>query len=470
MEGHREALPSRAGRGGGGAWWRSGRRALPRGWSLRFRGRLAAAIAGVLAAAAEPSPALAGAARALDAEPGPGGARASDPAAVERAPGEPGPSAPLAPRPLEVEPAPAEAGPPAPLAPRGASVEPGEPGPPEAPLEARPVEVEPEPPESPSLPGLARPPEERHSHAAPAGSATFLDTWRVSFEEDIGSVSVWLDRFFGAVQYLPLEEPSTYFRLRGDVAWRQVGGYIFGGSVIAQVRLPALTRWFSRASVSVVGGRAEPGLAGAPSEIPAIRLPSVGTPGGAIELRYDLLRAPQALLDLGAGLRFRWPLTPYVRLRWLQAARIAGPVLLRITPSAFWERDQGFGLRMEAETHVEVAPTTIWRTRLDEAVTQLGRGVEWYGETGVQQLLGPRTVVYPAVSSRGATADPSQVDLSRVFVRLRQDLYRMWVYGEIEPEVLWHADASGTRTRSFGVILRLELQFASLGSGSRWGP
>jgi hypothetical protein len=379
-------------------------------------------------------------------------------------------------------PAPAEAGPPVPLGPGPASVEPAlpervpperappSPAPPPGPPDARPVEVEPAPPESPDLPGLARLPEERPTYSTPAGTATWLDAWRVSVEEDIGSMSVWLDRFFGVVQYLPLEEPSTYFRLRGDVAWREVGGFILGGTVIAQVRLPALTRWFSRASVSLVGGRAEPGLAGAPSEIPGIPLPALGAPGGAIELRYDLFRARQAVLDLGAGLRFRWPLTPYVRLRWLQAARIADPVLLRLTPSAFWERDLGFGLRLESEVHVEVASATIWKTRLAETVTQLGRGVEWYGETGVQQLLGPRTVVYPAVSARGATATRWQVDLSRIFVRLRQDIYRMWVYGELEPEVLWLADSSGTRRRSFGVILRLELQFASMGTGSRWGP
>jgi hypothetical protein len=399
------------------------------------------ALAAALAVAADPSHALAGGARAAvieseaptpDAEPGPVGGHASHPAAIEPVPAEPVPQ--------------------------------------DGRLDARPVEVEPAPRSSRELPGLAGLPEERPSYAAPAGQATWLDTWHASVEQDIGSLSVWLDRFFGVVQYLPLEEPSTYFRLRGDVAWRQVGGFIFGGTLIAHMRLPALTRWFSRASVSLVGGRAEPGLAGAPSEFPAIPLPSLGTPGGAVELRYDLLRARQAVLDVGAGLRFRWPLTPYVRIRWLQAARIAGPVLLRIAPSAFWERDLGFGLRLETETHVEVASSTIWKTRLVEAVTQLGRGVEWYAETGVQQLLGPRTVVYPAVSSAGATAAPSQVDLSRFFVRLRQDLYRMWIYAELEPEVLWRSDAAGTRRRSFGVILRLELQFASLGSGSRWGP
>jgi hypothetical protein len=357
-----------------------------------------------------------------------------------------------------------------PVAPDSAGRVPSDARPDDAELAPRDVEVETEPSED-GLPGLARGPARSRSPAsAPAGPATWLDTSREAVEGKIGSLAVWLDRFFGTVQYLPLEEPSTYFRLRGDAAWRQVGAWAFGGSVIADVRLPRLTSWSERLSVSLVGGRAVAAPSGAPAEVAAIPLPSLTSPGGALELRYDLVRPRGAVLDLGAGLRFRWPLTPYVRLRWIQAAHVAEPVLLRLSPWAFWERDVGFGLKLEVEANVEVAWATIWKTRLAEGVTQLGRGLEWYAETGVQLLLGPHTAVYPAVSANGATLDPPRVDLSRIFARLRQNLYRMWIFAEVEPEVRWLHGTSGELRHSYGVILRLELQFASLGTGSRWGP
>jgi hypothetical protein len=243
--------------------------------------------------------------------------------------------------------------------------------------------------------------------------------------------------------------------------------------VFAQVRMPALTRWARRLSVAFAGGGGgadEPRVASEPANPTFVPLPSVASPGGALELRYDLFRGHAALLDVGAGARLKWPPVPYVRLRWLQAARVSHPLLLRLAPSAFWELDRGLGLRVELETHVALFSATVWKTRLSDAFTQLGPGLEWYAETGIQQLLDWRTVLYPAVAAAGATTALSSVGLSRIFVRARRDLYREWIYLELEPEVAWRADPSGQRLRSFGVILRLEVQLASLGTGSRWGP
>jgi len=299
---------------------------------------------------------------------------------------------------------------------------------------------------------------------APAAETTWLDVSRAQLEPMIGRLVVWLDHFFGNPAYLPLEQPSSYFRLRGEVRFHQDQGFDPGGTVIADVRLPSLNRWLSRFSVSLLGGDAE---AVAASGTAAARpLPLIRGGGGAVELRYNFLRIERGLLDLAAGVRLRWPPPPYVRLRWLQEFRLAGPLLLRISPAVFWELHLGFGEYTEADVNVEITPTTLWRTSGRQTVKQLGRRLEWNAETGVQQLVGPGTAFYLATSISGATAVPGSIELYRFFARFRHNLYRMWIFAELEPEIRWPVDPPGDRRMHPGVTLRLEVQFTTLGSGS----
>jgi hypothetical protein len=328
--------------------------------------------------------------------------------------------------------------------------------------EVEPVEREPGPAQLPPLAEVSLP----EIQVAPPETLTagpgWLDASRGWLEAGIGGLVVGFDRFFGDPNYLALEQPRSFFRLRGDVRYREGQGFVAGGSVLADVRLPALTRWLSRFSLSVAGG----GVGGEPpagEKAPPV-LPTLTGEGGALELRYDAWRWYRGVLDIAAGVRFGWPPPAYVRLRVLEEIQAARWLLLRLTPAVFWEMGPGFGETTRVNVDVGLSPTTLWRTEAVQLLKQFGRGLEWGVETGVQQMIMPGTAVYPAFSVSGATADPGGVEVYRAFARLRQELHRKWIYAELEPEVRWPLDATGVRRPHPGATVRLELQLATVGS------
>jgi hypothetical protein len=111
----------------------------------------------------------------------------------------------------------------------------------------------------------------------------------------------------------------------------------------------------------------------------------------------------------------------------------------------------------------------------DATRSERSNGVEWGSEFAVVVPLPPKSAAQVAVATGGATEawvavpDPvtgasrsrpvPQIDRTRVYARLRTDVYRRWLFVEIEPEVAWPWTPERKRYSAWGLAFRVEVQF-----------
>ncbi|HYG68057.1 MAG TPA: hypothetical protein VD838_10375, partial [Anaeromyxobacteraceae bacterium] len=72
---------------------------------------------------------------------------------------------------------------------------------------------------------------------------------------------------------------------------------------------------------------------------------------------------------------------------------------------------------------------------------------------------GRRTAVAGGGGIIGWTEPFPEVTQRRIFLRFRRDVFRSWLFYELEPEVLWPVVDGRTQPRVLGIIGRLEFQF-----------
>jgi hypothetical protein len=324
-----------------------------------------------------------------------------------------------------------------------------------------PSEAEPSPASPPQGPGpTGEPPAAAPQPQPPEGRREpgLLDTTHTAVEGSLGDLVDWLDRFFGDRRYLEFGPQRSTVRWRSEVRLTDEPRAYPHTTAMVDLRLPAASAWLSRAHLVVSGDRVAEGEGVPGDEGPVAEL-AAGQ--GRLELRYDLLRRPRTLFYLGGGLRFAWPLDPFVRLRLRQDLPLASTLLARFTPSAFWELRQGFGSTAQLDLDQALSRTWLVRASGGVLVSEKSRGLEWGTSLELLGQITGRLAGALGGSMRGAERSPVAVDQYRVFGRLRRDVLRHWLFLEVEPEVVWPAvPGAGYRT-VLGVILRLEVLFVS---------
>jgi len=286
--------------------------------------------------------------------------------------------------------------------------------------------------------------------------AGLLDTSHAAVEERLRGLVDWLDRFFGDPRYLEFGPQRSTVRWRSEVRLTDEPRAYPRTTALVDLRLPAATAWLSRAHIVVSGDREAGGTPG--DEGPVAEL-AAGQ--GRLELRFDLLRRPGTLFYLGGGVRFTWPPDPFVRLRLRQDLPLTASLLARFTPSAFWELQSGFGSSVQLDLDQAISRTALVRASGGMLSSEKSRGLEWGTSLELRGQITGRLVGALGGSLRGAERSPVAVEQYRAFARLRSDVLRRWLFMEMEPEVVWPAAPGGGYGTVLGVILRLEVLFAS---------
>jgi hypothetical protein len=331
-----------------------------------------------------------------------------------------------------------------------------------------------EPPGCVPLPGATPDPSQpatKRASGLPAleehvGWVGWAESGHGAMEEGLTSIIERVDGFFGDPSHIQFDPPSLRSRVRFGVRLGQDTLIRPEASVLADARLPSLEHALSRARLFIVGGndedRFQTGTTDQELVPPNSLAPSLAAARGAVELRFDLWRIPRTVVDLGGGVRFRVPPTPYVRLRGARVEELGLGLVGSLNQTLFWERFLGFGESTRADLARVLGPRTVARAWGIGTLHEESRGLEWSSELGFAQGLDRLTGLYLAAAAEGATRPRSQVDRYRAYTRLRRDVHQAWVFAEVEPEVSWPLRVDGTRPRVLAVTFRLEVQFATM--------
>jgi hypothetical protein len=294
----------------------------------------------------------------------------------------------------------------------------------------------------------------------------WLDVGHSYIEERIFAPIFRFDRFFSDERDIEPERSRSFVRWRNEVRFAEdETGPVFTTGIRAELRLPGLDRRLRRLRLVITGETRE----AVESLFPRERTRPGTRPrgededdlgrGGDAGLRLRLWDTLATHGDIGAGVLARLPPGVYgrVRLRW--AAPVEDWFLARAAVSGFWQTDTRFGSSAVVDFERPLSPLVVARLAGIGTWTEASRGLEWLSELAVLATLGEHSAAQVALAMEGASEASAGVERYRVYTRLRRDVYRRWLFMEIEPQVSWPFTAERGRYAAWGLALRLEVQF-----------
>ncbi len=281
-------------------------------------------------------------------------------------------------------------------------------------------------------------------------------------EQRIFAPVLRLDRFFSDERDLEAERSRSFLRWRSEVNADATRGMpVFTTGLHASLRFPGLNKRLERLRLVIVGQTRNTIAALFPPEPGAdtAREPEETTGTADAELRVRLWETLASHGDLGAGFLFRLPPGAFGRMRLRFVLPVKKIVLTRYVATGFWRTDTHFGTSAAVEAERPLGHMVLARLGGNATLTQRSKGVEWISEMAFLASPDGRSAIQTGATVNGATKATLPLDRLRVYVRLRRDFYRRWLFFELEPNVYWRLLAGTGREPVWGVTLRLEVQF-----------
>ncbi|MFL5262600.1 MAG: hypothetical protein ACJ79L_09420 [Anaeromyxobacteraceae bacterium] len=295
----------------------------------------------------------------------------------------------------------------------------------------------------------------------------WLDRSHAALAKGFVDAVSWFDHFFGDGEHHEFEGNGSALLLRQEL--RLEGGPRAIPRVDARLdlRMPELGHRFERLHVVVYAQSVARDVANAiVSPRDGLAGPARGeagdAAGGAAELRLDLVHALLSQADVGAGVHLQVLPGAYVRARLRSAFGVAPRTVARLTEMAFADTIQRLGVTAHGQLEHQLAPVTLLRADAVAGVAQTSRGWEWGSELSALHRLTPATALGASAGFAGHGQGGAAIDTWRVATKARAQVFRSWVFVEVEPEVAWPRDPlTGARPRVFAVSLRLDVQFSA---------
>jgi hypothetical protein len=323
-------------------------------------------------------------------------------------------------------------------------------------------------PEAKPGPAEARPaesaakPEQKRVEGLEEGD-TWIDFGHSFLEDKLFRPVFRIDRFFSDQRDLEAERARSYIRWRNEV--RFVEGRVtpsYTTELSANLRFPGLNRQLARLQIEVAGQTRDtyaslfPRPNPAPGEIPTPEQ-NVGTADAGLALRlWDTL---ETHADVGAGVTLALPPGQYVRLRLRFNQRPGLGIVTRQALTSFWRTEAGFGETGSADVERPISPWAVARVSATTTITELSRRFDWQGDVSLAAALRSRVGAVVGWGIAGATKQLQPVSTHRFYVRLRRDVFRRWIFLEVEPEVAYPWTADAGRQQVLAVTLRADFVF-----------
>jgi len=292
---------------------------------------------------------------------------------------------------------------------------------------------------------------------AAAQDNTWVDRYHARIEQNLFGTVFWFDRFFEDDFREDAEDPAFSLRWTNDLRWDRREDFDYRTRVRARIRLP---RMKGRLRLIISGENQ--------GDSTAIRPEDPGNPGLAessmdrrlsTELAYDLYKSRDTIVAPGAGVRISVHPSVFARVRLLHARELAYSVIGRVAVTPFWDSRDGFGESNLLEFEKPVGPETLLRWTNSATISENTVGWEWGTEVSVLRRLSPSSAVTFAVNASGQTRPSATVQNYRAYARYRRNIFRDWLFVEIEPDVNWPRRENGKHDTVPGGTVRLETNF-----------
>lgn len=176
-------------------------------------------------------------------------------------------------------------------------------------------------------------------------------------------------------------------------------------------------------------------------------------------LRWVARQASNMDLDFDVGLQSRLKL--YSRVRYRFFAPISENWSWRVTETVDWRDERGFRSRSVVDFDRPMGRHQLLRfssfAETSRERDRDGIGWAWQQSAALARELNQRAAIRYLVSADGHTEPTTRVDNYRVGATYRRNIWRPWVFFELEPYVAWPRERRYDTT--FGGVVRVETLF-----------
>ena len=275
-------------------------------------------------------------------------------------------------------------------------------------------------------------------------SITWVDSSHAYATDQVQALTVWMDNFFGDPTY-DLEKPDSLVRLEWQNNWDEEDGYKGRVRLRGKLHMPRISKRLNL----IFSGKDGDNL-GADERKENTDL---------VGVQYSLgeLNRSRVDLTLDAG---TWDLRPGIRYR--NQGPISKQVGYRYTQRL--EYKDGEGVYSTAEVNLDRVlnenSLLRWNNRL--IYGEETDGMEWRTQLSLGQRQRPQHKKHQLVigyfgSIQGVT-DPDYIQNYRLGMVFRRQVYRPFLFAELEPSYNLRRDTSEeSRSNAWNIILRFEL-------------
>lgn len=302
----------------------------------------------------------------------------------------------------------------------------------------------------------------------PAGAAPInegpLDAYSEWLGERLGwtvdETAAWLDSRFGNLH--PRHHQKSFGSIRVVPLWVQHHGWETDTRVRAQVPLPNLHRRFHAAfgigdSENFVTDRP---ILGDLEELALVK-ERFNHRSFLAGLGYSLSESEHTDVSLGAGVRVRFPLEPYVRARFSHVLPLGSASFVRVQETVYARSQRGVGSVTTFDYERVLGHRVLGRVSAFAHVSTWDERPEEYGgEVSLARVIDRhRVIVLIGFAAMAPKADVSLQDYGFRFI-YRQELSRDRLYGEIHTGFSWpRYTLADERRASLNLGVGLELHF-----------
>lgn len=290
-----------------------------------------------------------------------------------------------------------------------------------------------------------------------AGEGALLDRTHARMSRTVCWPSQWFDRFFANPDDMLDDPASTLLRVIGGYRWQDNGDSGNEVRVRASVDLPNASRSLR------LTFRNDDDINEDFSAPTDTRPQNVGENEDSTfraALNWAARQTERDNIDLEVGVRSE--IKTFVRGRYRIRLPMPGERwAFRFTESLYWIDGIGAGAQTRFEFDRPLAERTVLRLvtqgEHNEELAEQELGWDLDQSAAVYMRLGSRAALQYSIGAQGYTDPSANVDVWRTSIRYRRNIWRPWLFWELEPFAFWPRsdDYHGVS----GVVFRLETQF-----------
>lgn len=290
----------------------------------------------------------------------------------------------------------------------------------------------------------------------PSYETEWIDRTHQEMSENICHALVW---FYGMFRDLSGKEQQieTYASLRPSIKWNEENAFSFSLNVRANLKVhDDIGLSFLGYDTNEEATEQEKLENQAPESNKAVREEEKYY---SLDLRWKALEDDKHSFSINPGIRLR-SVKPYIKLRYKYWTLLNPDLYARFTQTVFWRRRDGFGTTSWMELDHPLSRSNLLRWGVGGTFSESSEGVDWSTDLSLFRYITNKKALRFRVGLSGATRPDVLVKRYHTSVLYRRNIYRPWLFLEVEPEWNFLKDEEDEERRSiWGLILRLEIVF-----------